>query len=86
MRHRYQVDPMTPRLRQISTVLVMLEDLNRLDQIIDSDIAGIEHKEPPAPIHAALTERRTKLRETIASLKTHLAYLRNSTPVWPTRR
>jgi hypothetical protein len=72
--HRFQVDPMTPRLRQISTILGMLDDLYRTGRLLDSDIA---HKEMPLPLHASLTERRARLQETIGTLEARLAFLRH---------
>jgi hypothetical protein len=71
--HRFQIDPMTPRLRQISTILGILDDLNRIGRLLDSDIA---HKVMPLPLLASLTERRGKLRETIGTLESRLAVLR----------
>ena len=65
---------MTPRLRQISTILGMLDDLNRIGQHLDSDIA---QNKLPLPLHASLTERRAKLQETIGTLEAWLALLRN---------
>ena len=78
MKRAYQADPMPFRLRQISTILGMLDDLRRIGRLIDADVRGIEQKEAFLPIRMALTERGTKLRETIGTLETRLAYLRNS--------
>jgi hypothetical protein len=74
MKHIHQVDPMTPRLRQISTILAMLDDLNRTGRLLDYDIT---HKATTSPLHASLTERRAKLQETIGTLEARLALLRD---------
>ncbi len=78
MKRAYQADPMPFRLRQISTILGMLDDLRRIDRLIDADVHGVEQKEAFLPIRMALTERGTKLRETIGTLEARLAYLQNS--------
>jgi hypothetical protein len=47
---------------------------------MDADIADVERRESPLPIYTSLTERRAKLRETIATLEARLGYLRNENP------
>ena len=72
-------DPMTPRLRQISTMQGMLDDLNEVVQMLDFDIAAAELKARAAktadyPVLAmALASRRDKLRDTISLLEKRLA-------------
>jgi hypothetical protein len=67
---------MTPRLRQISTILGTLDDLYRIGRHLDSDIA---HRQMPLPLphYASLTERRARLQETIGTLEVRLALLRD---------
>jgi hypothetical protein len=36
--HRFQADPMTSRLRQMTTILGMIDDLNRTGRLLDFDI------------------------------------------------
>ena len=71
--HRFQVDPMTSRLRKMSTILAMLDDLNRTGRLLDFDI----ERSPDRSTHAALTKRRAKLQETIETMEARLAHLRN---------
>jgi hypothetical protein len=71
------VDPMPQRLRQISTILGMLDQLDRVGRLIDAEIGEIGLTEPPLPIHTSLTQRRVNLEETVGTLKARLAYLRN---------
>lgn len=78
MKHGYHVDPMTSRLRQISTILRMLHDLGRVARLMDADIADVERRELPMPIHASLTERRARLQATIDTLEARLASLRGA--------
>ena len=77
MKHRRHVDPMTPRLRQVATILVMIDDLDRVAQLLDSDIATQEQEQGTAsPLLGSLMSRRNKLRETITVLQTRLADIR----------
>lgn len=56
----------------------MLDDLGHMKRLIDAELAEAEIKKPPQPIQVALTERRANLQETIGSLETRLASLRNA--------
>lgn len=68
---------MTPRLRQVATILGMIDDLNRVTRLLDCDIATAEnHKQTELQLLASLTSRRDKVRETIAVLETRLADIR----------
>jgi hypothetical protein len=69
MKHQRHSDPMTPRLRQVATILGMIDDLGRVARVIDDDIAG--NGRPP--LNASLTSRRKNLRETILILEKRLA-------------
>jgi hypothetical protein len=77
MKRWYRVDPMTPRLRQISTILAMLDDLSQTRQLIDAELAEVERKKTSQPIRAALMERGAKLQITIGRLEAGLTSLRN---------
>jgi hypothetical protein len=77
MKRSYRVDPMTPRLRQISTILAMLDDLSHTRQLIDAELEEVERKKTSQPIQAALMERRAKLQVTIGRLEAGLTSLRN---------
>ena len=77
MKHQRHFDPMTPRLRQVATIWGMIDDLNRVARLLDTDIASREHEQGPAsPLLASLSSRRNKLRETIGVLETRLADIR----------
>jgi hypothetical protein len=78
MKHQRHFDPMAPRLRQVATILGMIDDLNRVARLLDCDISIHEecHKEAALPLLASLTSRRDRLRETIAVLETRLADIR----------
>src|ERR1700740_1628415 len=71
--HRFRADPMPSRLRQMTTILGMINDLNRTGGLLDFDI----ERSPNRSTHAALTRRRAKLRETIDTLEARLTHLRN---------
>jgi hypothetical protein len=73
MKHQRHFDPMTPRLRQVATILGMIDDLNRVAGHLDCDIAA---QEIASPLLASLTSRRDRLRETLALLETRLADIR----------
>jgi hypothetical protein len=71
--HRFQADPMTSRLRQMTTILGMIDDLNRTGRLLDFDIERC----PDRSTHASFTKRRAKLQETIGTLEARLALLRH---------
>jgi hypothetical protein len=77
MKHQRHFDPMTPKLRQVATILGMIDDLDQVAGLLDCDIAAQDrHKETALPLLASLTSRRDKLRETIAMLETRLVDIR----------
>ena len=77
MKHQRHFDPMTPRLRQVSTILGMIDDLAQVARLLDCDIATQQHEQGMAsPLLVSLRSRRTKLLETIAVLETRLADIR----------
>jgi hypothetical protein len=77
MKHQHHFDPMTPRLRQMATILGMIDDLNGFAGHLDCDIAAQEHaQEIASPLLVSLTSRRDRLRETLALLETRLADIR----------
>ena len=71
--HRFRADPMTSRLRQMTTILGMIDDLNRTGRLLDFDIERC----PDRSTHASLTKRRTELQETVGALEARLALLRH---------
>ena len=74
---RRHSNPMTPRLRQIATILEMIDDLDRVAGLLDCEIATQEHHAKTVlPIRASLTSRRDNLRKTVAMLETRLADIR----------
>lgn len=64
---------MTSRLRQMTTILGMIYDLNRTGRLLDFDIERC----PDRSAHASLTKRRATLQETIDILEARLALLRH---------
>jgi hypothetical protein len=77
MKHQRHFDPMTPKLRQVATILGMIDDLDQVARLLDCDIAAQEDDQRTVlPLLASLTSRRNKLRETIAMLETRLADIR----------
>jgi len=74
MKHQRHFDPMPPRLRQVATILGMIDDLGRVSRLLDEDIAAANR--PGLPILPSLTSRRKKLRETIVTLENRLADIR----------
>jgi hypothetical protein len=71
--HRFRADPMTSRLQQMTTILGMIDDLNRTGRLLEFDIERC----PDRSTHASLTKRRTKLQETVGALEARLALLRH---------
>jgi hypothetical protein len=79
MKHQRHFDPITPRFRQVPTILGMIDDLERIARLLDCDIAvQKEHQAIASPLLASLTSRRDKLQETIAMLKSQLVDIRGS--------
>ena len=76
MRHQRHFDPMTPRLRQVATILGMIDDLAQVARLLDCDIAAKEQRQRTALVLASLTSRRDKLQETIALLEKRLTEIR----------
>jgi hypothetical protein len=72
MKHQRHFDPMPPRLRQVATILGMIDDLDRGARLLDDDIASNGR----APLIASLTSRRKNLRETIVTLEKRLVEIR----------
>jgi hypothetical protein len=64
---------MTSRLRQMTTILGMIDDLNRTGRLLDFDI----QRSPDRSTYTALTNRRVNLQETIGILEARLANLRD---------
>ena len=81
MKVKYQrsADPMTPRLRQIATMLAMVDDLNEVVRMLDFDIAAAELRARAAKtaeysvLAMALASRGDNLRNTISLLEKRLA-------------
>jgi hypothetical protein len=69
--HRFRADPMTSRLQQMTTILGMIDDLNRTGRLLDFDIERC----PDRSTQASLTKRRAKLQETIGTLEARLTLL-----------
>jgi hypothetical protein len=79
MKHQRYIDPMSPRLRQVATILGMIDDLERGAQQLNCDIAAQQHDEKiTSPLLASLVSRRDRLRETVALLEKQLAHIRSS--------
>jgi hypothetical protein len=75
MKHQHRFDPMTPRLKQVATILGMIDDLGRVAHLLDDDIAS--KGRTGLPLLASLTSRRQNLRQTIVVLEKHLADIRS---------
>jgi hypothetical protein len=75
MKHQRHFESMTPGLRQVATVLGMIDDLDQAARLLDCEIAAQElnQQKTALALLASLTSRRDKLRETIAMLETSLA-------------
>jgi hypothetical protein len=74
MKHQRHFDPMTPRLRQVATILGMIDDLGRVARLLDEDIARMGR--PTSPVLPSLTLRRKNLQETIVTLEKRLVDIR----------
>jgi hypothetical protein len=74
MKHQRHFDPTTPRLRQVATILALIDDLGRVSRLLDEDIAATGG--PGLPILLSLTSRRKNLRETLVTLEKRLADIR----------
>jgi hypothetical protein len=59
------------------TVLGLLDDLGRVERILESEVAA-EESRPATPLLQSLATRRTKVRETIAALEQRLLDLRGA--------
>ena len=78
MKRQRHFDPMTPRLRQISTVWNMIEDLKRTIDLLGSHLATENDQRGGAELllARAVTLRRSKLTQTVRTLEQRLADLR----------
>ena len=74
MTHQHRFDPMTPRQRQVATILGMIDDLGRVARLLDDDIAS--KGRTALPLLASLTSRRQNLLQTIVVLEKHLDDIR----------
>jgi hypothetical protein len=60
MKHQRHFESMTPRLRQVATVLGMIDDLDQVARLLDCESAAQElnQQKTALPLLASLTSRR----------------------------